>query len=49
MRPTTDIRRKAMSTTGYAYALIKQLSPEKLTVVVELLEFLSESQPFNTA
>jgi hypothetical protein len=42
MTPATEIRRRAMSTTGYAYALIEQLSPEKLTAVVQLLEFLSE-------
>ncbi|MFN6516476.1 MAG: hypothetical protein RMY29_018505 [Nostoc sp. CreGUA01] len=42
MTPATDIRRRAMSTTGCAYALIEQLSPEKLTAVVQLLEFLSE-------
>ncbi|MBD2410212.1 hypothetical protein FACHB389_19700 [Nostoc calcicola FACHB-389] len=42
MTPATDIRTRAMSTTGCAYALIEQLSPEKLTAVVQLLEFLSE-------
>lgn len=35
MTPATDIRRRAI-------ALIEQLSPEKLTAVVQLLEFLSE-------
>jgi hypothetical protein len=35
MTPATEIRRRAI-------ALIEQLSPEKLTAVVQLLEFLSE-------
>jgi hypothetical protein len=35
MTPATDIRRRAIE-------LIEQLSPEKLTAVVQLLEFLSE-------
>ncbi|MEC4806411.1 MAG: hypothetical protein SAJ12_11755 [Jaaginema sp. PMC 1079.18] len=35
MTPTPDIRR-------HAIALIEQLSPERLTAVVQLLEFLSE-------
>jgi hypothetical protein len=35
MTPATDIRRRAI-------ALIEQLSPERLTAVVQLLEFLSE-------
>lgn len=39
MTPATDIRKRAIE-------LIEQLSPEKLSAVVELLEFLSEpSQP----
>ncbi len=39
MTPPTDIRRRAIE-------LIEQLSPEKLSAVVQLLEFLSEpSQP----
>ena len=39
MTPATDIRRRAIE-------LIEQLSPEKLSAVVQLLEFLSEpSQP----
>ncbi|MDZ8226655.1 hypothetical protein [Nostoc sp. ChiVER01] len=39
MTPVTDIRRRAIE-------LIEQLSPEKLSAVVQLLEFLSEpSQP----
>ncbi|MBU7582662.1 MAG: hypothetical protein KAF91_07075 [Nostoc sp. TH1S01] len=36
MTPAADIRRRAI-------ALIEQLSPERLTAVVQLLEFLSES------
>ncbi|MCC5637531.1 hypothetical protein LC593_17110 [Nostoc sp. CHAB 5844] len=36
MTPVTDIRRRAIE-------LIEQLSPEKLSTVVQLLEFLSES------
>ena len=35
MTPATDIRRRAI-------ALIEQLSPEKLTAIVQLLELLSE-------
>jgi hypothetical protein len=35
MTPAADIRRRAI-------ALIEQLSPERLTAVVQLLEFLSE-------
>lgn len=35
MTPATDIRRRAIK-------LIEQLSPERLTAVVQLLEFLSE-------
>lgn len=35
MTPTIDIRRRAI-------ALIEQLSPEKLTAIVQLLELLSE-------
>lgn len=35
MTPATDIRRRAIE-------LIEQLSPERLTAVVQLLEFLSE-------
>ncbi|WP_375515606.1 hypothetical protein [uncultured Nostoc sp.] len=39
MTPATDIRKRAIE-------LIEQLSPEKLSAVVQLLEFLSEpSQP----
>ncbi len=35
MTPAADIRRRAIE-------LIEQLSPERLTAVVQLLEFLSE-------
>jgi len=35
MTPATDIRRRAIE-------LIEQLSPERLTAIVQLLEFLSE-------
>jgi hypothetical protein len=36
MTPVADIRRRAIE-------LIEQLSPERLTAVIQLLEFLSES------
>ncbi len=36
MTPATDIRRRAIE-------LIEQLAPDRLTAVVQLLEFLSES------
>jgi hypothetical protein len=42
MTPAAARRRHRSSTTGCAYALIEQLSPERLTAIVQLLEFLSE-------